>query len=108
MGEKMSRAPVYYVLAQVRFNAFMALDQYVPAIQDRFRKAGYPDFEKTFMATVAFAPPSSPLVMPPPLQPQVRFIFLNETRTSGFVLDQSMLFYQTTEYETYDEFVPRL
>lgn len=53
MGKKMENAPVYYVLAQVRFNAVLALEQYVPAIQDSLRKMGFPDYEKAVVATLS-------------------------------------------------------
>jgi uncharacterized protein (TIGR04255 family) len=105
MGQKMSRAPVYYALAQVRFNAVAALDQYVGAVQDNLRKAGYPDFERGFFATIALAPSSAAQgSVPQPLSPQARYTFLNEERTSGFVLDQSMMFFQTTDYDTHEPF----
>ena len=55
MGKKMSRAPIYYALAQVRFNAVLALDQYVPTIQDDFRKVGFTDYQKVFLATINLA-----------------------------------------------------
>ena len=54
MGKKMKNAPVYFVLAQVRFNPLLTLDSYVPAIQETLRKAGYADFSKLMMATVNF------------------------------------------------------
>lgn len=106
MDGKMSNAPVYYALAQVRFNALAALDQYLPAIQDSLRKVGFPDFERSFLSTMAVLnAPASALTMPPSLQPQARYSFLNESRTSGFVLDQAMMFYQTTDYDTFEPFL---
>ena len=38
MSKKMSRAPVYLALAQVRFNRLLALDNYAPTIQEALRK----------------------------------------------------------------------
>ncbi len=44
MGEKMKNAPVYFTIAQVRHNPVLRLGAYADEIQDRMRKAGYPDF----------------------------------------------------------------
>ena len=84
MGKRMTNAPVYYALAQVRFNAVLALDQYVSTIQDNLRKAGYPDFEKSFMAAINLNLGAGQGQAVPALQPQSRYQFLNEGRTSGF------------------------
>jgi uncharacterized protein (TIGR04255 family) len=103
MGKRMKIAPVYYALAQVRFNAVLALDQYVSAIQDNLRRAGYPDFEKSFMATVNLNLGAGPGQVPA-MQPQARYQFLNEGRTAGFLLDQASLVFQTTAYDTFGPF----
>jgi uncharacterized protein (TIGR04255 family) len=108
MGQKMSNAPIYFALAQVRFNTILALDQYLPAIQDGLRKAGYPDFEKSFLGIINLAlGPASPVRAPlnvPSMQPQPRYSFYNEGKTSGFILDQSMMSFQTTEYDVFEVF----
>jgi len=105
MGKKMTNAPVYYVLAQVRFNAVLALDQYVSPIQDSLRKAGYPDFEKSFMAQINLNLGAGQGQAVPAMQPQARYQFLNEHRTAGFILDQSGIIFQTTDYDTFDPFL---
>ena len=105
MGKRMTSAPVYYVLAQARFNAVVALDQYIPAIQDKLRKAGYPDFEKAFVATINLTLGAGQGQAVPTLQPQPRYVFHNESRTAGFILEQSNIVFQTTEYDTFDPFL---
>jgi uncharacterized protein (TIGR04255 family) len=99
MGRKMSNAPVYFVLAQVRFNQLAALDNYVPAIQDSLRKAGYPDFQSFQMAHLLIGG-----AVPKPAM-TTRYLFLNSKKTNGLVLDQSWLMFQTTNYDTVDPFV---
>jgi uncharacterized protein (TIGR04255 family) len=104
MGKKMKNAPVYFVLAQVRFNAVLTLDSYVPAIQDTLRKAGYSDFAKLMVATVNLnlGVPASANQMP--VAQTARYLFLNERKFSGFLLDQTSLIFETTEYDTFDTF----
>ena len=46
MGTKMNNAPVFYTLAQVRFNPVSVMGDYVPKIQERLRQTGFPDFRK--------------------------------------------------------------
>jgi len=104
MGKKMKNAPVYFVLAQVQFNAVLTLDGYVPAIQDALRKAGYADFAKLMVATMNLnlGMPSTANQMP--VTQTARYLFLNEAKFSGFLLDQTSLIFETTEYDTFDQF----
>jgi uncharacterized protein (TIGR04255 family) len=109
MGQKMSNAPIFFALAAIRFNALMALEQYLPAIQDNLRKAGYPDFQRNFLGIINVAvgsqsqsPQSQPI--PPVMQPQARYTFFDETRTAGFILDQAMMLFQTTAYDIFEVF----
>ena len=105
MGQKMKNAPVYFVLAQVRFNTLLTLETYVPVIQDTFRKAGYADFAKTVMATINLnlGVPASANQMP--VGQTIRYLFMSETKSSGFTLDQMTLTFQTAEYDTFDPFL---
>jgi uncharacterized protein (TIGR04255 family) len=105
MGKKMTNAPVYYALAQVKFNAVLAMDQYISTIQENFRKAGYPDFEKAFMAAINMNLGGGQGQVVPAFQPQARYHFLNEGRTAGFVLEQSSISFQTTSYDTFEPFL---
>jgi len=104
MGQKMSNAPIYFALAQVRFNTILALDQYLPSIQDTLRKEGYPDFERSLLGILNMSVGGERQNVPA-LQPQPRYSFYNETRTSGFILDQSMVMFQTTDYDVFETFI---
>jgi uncharacterized protein (TIGR04255 family) len=77
MGTKMGSAPVYFTIAQARFNPILTLDTYAPQIQERLRKEGFPDVKKGFD---------------------------NMERNSGFILDQGALSFQTTEYDVFESF----
>jgi uncharacterized protein (TIGR04255 family) len=99
MGRKMQNAPIYYALAQVRFNPLAAIETYIPAVQETLRKAGYPDFRPNQIAQLVFGAPT------PKTTVVTRYEFLNAARTSGFILDQSWMSYQTTDYDTVDPFL---
>lgn len=110
MGRKMKSAPVYFTIAQARFNPILSLETYAPQIQDRLRKEGFPDFQKAVLATInlnANVAPTSEGGAPPqlPMTQTPRFMFGNMERTSGFILDQGALSFQTTEYDVFETFL---
>lgn len=104
MGKKMKNAPVYFVLAQVRFNAVLTLDSYLPAMQEALRKAGYADFAKVMVATVNLNLGVPATANQMPVAQTGRYLFLKEDKFSGFLLDQTSLIFQTTDYETFEPF----
>lgn len=44
MGAPLKNPPVYFTIAQVRFNTILKLAEFLPAIQENLRNAGFPDF----------------------------------------------------------------
>ena len=44
MGKLLKNPPVFFTVAQIRFNTILNLKEYLPKIQDEFRKNGYPEF----------------------------------------------------------------
>jgi uncharacterized protein (TIGR04255 family) len=101
----MTSAPVYLTLAQVRFNQLLALDSYVPMIQEKFRKLGYPDVQKavlqTFNLNVSGVSPESASV---PVVPTTQYVFSNIDKTAGFILQQNSLTFHSTDYDTFETF----
>ena len=107
MGTKMKNAPVYFTIAQVRHNPILSLNNYVPGIQDRMRKAGYPDHQpgKTLIVNLvsgmACGQPDVQQALP---QTVDRHMFLNRDGTQGFIVEHGALSFQTTEYDTFQPF----
>lgn len=103
MGEKLRDAPVYFTIAQVKFNPILSLKDYMPAIQEKMRKAGFPDFKH--IMTVAFnfqLTPNAPLQEGAPTPVRVdHFVFSNMESTRGFILQNNSLSFQSTDYGTY-------
>jgi uncharacterized protein (TIGR04255 family) len=109
VGQKLRQAPVYFTLAQVRFNPVLALDSYVPKIQDHLRRQGYPDAKKGMLATFNLnvdnrAEGGAPQV---PVSQTMRYAFSTIAKTEGFILDPASLSYQTTEYGTFEDFAEK-
>lgn len=108
MSIKLSKAPVFYVLAQVKFNALMQLAKFIPDIQERFRQLGFPDYMEEQQLQVNFqhvqqgdAPPQVSHTATP------RYSFMNLDRTEGYLLFQDNLIYHTTHYTTSADFIEK-
>lgn len=106
-SKKMKKAPVYYTLAQVRHNPILRLDKYVADIQERVRKAGYPDHQVVKALIVNLQGRAGGLsdVQYPDPKTIERHLFLSADGTRGFILDEGALSFQTTEYDTFEPFL---
>jgi uncharacterized protein (TIGR04255 family) len=106
MGKKMSNAPVYFTVAQVRFNPILDLEAYLPAIQGKLRAAHFPDFkrESIHRLVLPFSAADGGQVPAPSFQPHARCIFGNIEGTSSLVLEHNSLALQTTAYDTFETF----
>jgi uncharacterized protein (TIGR04255 family) len=109
MGQKMKNAPVYYTLAQVRHNPILRLGAYVPDIQDRMRKAGFPDHQRTSTLVVPLmlgattdGQPDAQRSVP---RQSERHLFLSSDGSRGFIVEESAFSFQTTEYDTFEPFL---
>src|SRR5450759_3507739 len=102
----MRQAPVYFTLVQARFNRILALDSYVPKIQDQLRLQGFPDTQKSVLATfnLNVGNPSESGVPQVPVSQMTRYMFGNMDKTAGFLLDQESLSFHTTNYDTFGGF----
>lgn len=103
----MKSPPVYFVIAQVRHNPLLRLNAYVPEIQERMRKAGYPDHKqsKTLVLDIMAGPiDGEPDLQRPEPQALERHLFLNMQGTAGFMVEQGALSFQTTDYDVFETF----
>lgn len=104
MGTKMKNAPIYFAIVQVRFNALLQINTYVPKAQDALRKLGFPDYGQTASTTLRPGAGNEP----PTIEQQLRYEFMDAKRGSGFTLDHRALSFQTTHYETLEPFLSHL
>lgn len=105
MGQKMKFAPVYFTIAQARFNPILSLDSFVPQIQEKLRNAGFPDFQKATLTTLNIPPASiqpDQSLPQSPLSQTARYIFGDMDRTSIFLLDPNAFSLQTTHYDVFE------
>jgi uncharacterized protein (TIGR04255 family) len=107
MSKKINNAPVYFTVAQIRFNPILNMDGYLAAIQEKMRMAHFPDFKRETIQqlTVPFNASNEEGKVPTPsFTPRARCIFGNIEGKTEFVLENNALSLQTTVYETFEAF----
>jgi uncharacterized protein (TIGR04255 family) len=106
MGEKLKNAPIFFSIGQIRFNPILDMHRHIEALQKEFRKYSFSGFSEENLTSIQLDPAgASPNVVP---TSQKRWRFTNSKKTGEFVLFQNSISYQTTRYETSQEFMPRL
>jgi uncharacterized protein (TIGR04255 family) len=97
MGKKLPHAPIFYVLAQVRFAALPKLIERISDVQEALRTNGFQDPFEESITTIEFVMEAA---QPAVKQRDVkRWVSRNAERTAGFMFDPSSITYQTTAYE---------
>lgn len=104
MGSPLKNPPVYLVLGKVEFNPILAMDDYLPAVQEAFRKAGYPDFAAHRFTGVVLPEGDG---AKPQLESQVLYQFGNAERTHTFLLNGHGLALQSGRYGHFEQFRQR-
>lgn len=104
--QKLSNAPLYYVIVQVRFNPVHTLNNYFPEIQEAMRRSGFPDAEQRLLSTVQMPTelPSDGKTPQVTVSQTPDFMFNNQDRTTGFQLSVNALSLQTTSYDRFASF----
>ncbi len=102
MGPPLTKPPVYFTVAQVRFNPLLKLPDFLPSIQEGLRKVGFPAF--TVHTTVALQLAVRDGQTVPQPVPHEQYLFANLEQTHCFVLSSDSLTFQSTNYGTYESF----
>lgn len=100
MGEKWKNPPVFYTVAEARFNKILRMEKYVPEIQDRLRLRGFPSYQKQEDLHFRVDLDNQKFQK----QETSRWVFLNNTRTECYVLRLGSIAYHATGYETFQPF----
>jgi len=102
MGDPLKNPPVYFTVAQVRFNPILKLADFLPAIQEGFRQARFSDFVKHAGVGIKINVQDGRAI---PMPQQIeRFAFGNAAKTHCFLLDEDSLTYQSTDYGRFETF----
>ncbi len=107
MDTKLGRAPIFYSLAQVRFNPIGQMKDFEPMLQDKLRHLGYPDNREESLPALDFHSLQK-------AQPEVKFhqntrwSYSNFDKTEGYYLNNNALTFHTTSYTSHEEFFEKL
>lgn len=103
MSKPLKNPPVYFTLAQVRFNAILNLSEYLPSIQNALRQTGYSVFSKLNSVALQFNVQEGQQAIPQPFNYE-QYFFTNLEQTHSFLLSTDALTFQSTDYGTYEAF----
>jgi uncharacterized protein (TIGR04255 family) len=103
MGTALKTPPVYLTIAQIRFNSILNLSEYLPRIQDSFRRSGYADYSKNQVLGFLVSDENK---QPEPTQFE-SYIFGESSGQHNYVLNSDSLTIQSTNYGTFDDFLEK-
>lgn len=101
MTTSATQAPVFYVLAQIKFNRIEQMARYVGPLQDALRRQGYPDFSEDHQLHMQVTPGPQPDVQ---RQQVERWVFADQQREEGVILLKDALIFQTARYSGFTDF----
>lgn len=102
MGTRLSKAPVCFTLAQMRFNPVLVMEPFLPALQEAFREIGFPDYAQTKVQALEVAPSEGGMAVRE--QAITRRVYRNKAQTAAFLLDTDALTFELTDYPVFEEF----
>jgi len=97
---QLRRAPVVYVLCQIRFSAVLKMANYLPVIQEGLRER-FPRFRHEVLNAIELSAPGGPLTQ----RTEDRWVLNDVADTSGYLIQQAAMVYHTTAYTEFDEFL---
>lgn len=107
MSVKLAKPPVYYALAQVKFNPVALMPKFAGEIQDRLRRSGFPIFESEQSQSIDFGDLSQIHETKPTITETPNWFFTSEDKFSGYVLGNDFFTFQVTKYTGHHDFFER-
>lgn len=99
-------APIFLVLTEVRFSPVLGLEGYIPAIQEKLRRSGFPDFQQRVSQQLILSTALNTENMPPPSTVNhTSYVFADIKREQIIILSAKALSFQTSSYEHFPAFL---
>lgn len=95
--------PLVLVLGQVVTSAVLKIEGYVPELQERLRRNGYPRFNRVETQGIRIGPGESV-----ELQRETRWIFSTKDSHASVVVGANVIVLQVSKYTSFEEFAERL
>jgi uncharacterized protein (TIGR04255 family) len=107
MSAKMANPPVFYTIAQVKFNPVLDMQDFISSLQKKWRSA-YPDFSQDAVNEIQFHLPGPGKATEVKTSSSPRWNFKNIEKTSCYTVGTNFLTFQTTSYQDSDHFIAAL
>ncbi|WP_454869792.1 TIGR04255 family protein [Pseudomonas putida] len=104
MSVLLKNAPVYYALAQAKFNPVAAMAKFSTDIQEVMRRVGYTVFEVEDTQSVDYGNTHDGESVKPLVSTTKNWFFTTSDRSCGYVLGQDFLTFQSTKYLDREQF----
>lgn len=102
---KLSKAPVFYVVAQVVYSPILKLDSLVPELQDRLRKDGFPGYRALRQIGLeVHANADKPAETRVERSETNTHVFASRDQSESIVVTSQSVAYQTVEYDSIEAF----
>jgi uncharacterized protein (TIGR04255 family) len=99
----LKNSPLILALAQVRISPVLQMKQFVPEIQERLRKSGYPRYAEAQTQEIVLTGGPEPM-----LNTSTKWVFGDRDLKTAVVVAREFVTLETTSYETFDLFVERM
>ncbi len=96
---RLSHSPLVVVVAEARFSAVMAIEKFIPDIQEQLRHKGFPRFGKNQIHEILVQQNAAPKV-----SLTDRFEFQNKDQSVGIVLTPNSVAIHTSKYKNFEDF----
>lgn len=97
---KLKRAPLIFVLVQVRFNADLKMPEHISNIQETLAERGFVRFSTDYVQQVQVGPELK-------TEAKTRWIFMSRDKREAIVLTNDFVVYETSRYQTFEHFLER-
>lgn len=94
-------APLIYTLSQVIFSHVLKMKDYIPEIQERIRKEGFPKFKESSFPEFHFNP--TPGAVPTIIEKK-KWDFFDKDNTVAISITENFLSLHTSQYTTFENF----
>jgi|GEM_PF-2557989 uncharacterized protein (TIGR04255 family) len=101
MHPKLSKAPVTYVLAQIKFSSIEDIANRIPALQDKIR-GDFPHYQQVNIQSIQLREGQQPAATT-----LIQWHFLDKEKQTGIILDKQTLTIQTSCYEQFQPLLNR-
>lgn len=98
----LKQSPLIVALCQIRFAPVLTMDKFIPEIQDKLRRRGYPGYDQAAVHEIQINENG------PSFQESLRWVFSSRDRTKFLVLTNSSIALETTAYSAFEDFLQDL